>query len=95
MLDTIARGQLKIVKRYDDFLVVVSYNLKRSILTLDGLLIYKHIGYLHINSAVILDGYEVYLLILYATNVHVIAMTKQIKINEIFQQIPRSVPIPA
>ena len=75
MRNALARRQLKIVKRYYNFFIVICYTFQRSIFTLYRLLIYKHISGLYIDNTIVLDGNEINLFIFNTPHIYIISMT--------------------
>ena len=83
--------QLEVIKRDHYFFIVVGNELQRSILSLYGVLVYKQISGLHINGAVVLDGHKIDLFVSYTAHIHIETMTQELQIDEVLQQVTRSI----
>ena len=83
--------QTEIIKRNNQFLIIILYRLQRSILTAHRLFIYQHVGGLQIYRTVTFPSDEVHLFFFSTSGIDIIARPKQLQIDKILQFITHTI----
>ena len=83
--------QTEIIKRNNQFLIIILYRLQRSILTTHRLLVNQHISGLQINRAVAFPCHEIHLFFFSTSGIDIIARPKQLQIDKILQFITHTI----
>ena len=65
VLDAVAGGELNVIERHYQFLVIVGDEPEWRILAFNGGFVNKHVGGLHIKAVVVLYCHKIYFLVFY------------------------------
>lgn len=95
VLDAVAGGELNVVERHYQFLVIVGDEPEWRILAFNGGFVNKHVGGLHIKAVVVLYCHKIYFLVFYCAYIHAVAGGYQLQIHQIFKHISYAVAIAA
>ena len=85
------RRQAEVIKRDNQFLIIILYRLQQSILTAHRLFIYQHVGGLQIYRTVTFPSDEVHLFFFCTSGIDIIARPKQLQIDKILQFITHTI----